>query len=296
MRTTILAGLAATTALVAAPAAAQDMDDVEITVECVSERVCVLFGQGGNIALQHGEDGNILVDDQFAPLTPKILAAVASVNDAPVEFVVNTHYHGDHTGGNENLADEGALVLAHDNVRKRIAERIGQDMGHGALPVLTFESGVDLEWNGEIIGIDHVHHAHTDGDSHVYFMGSKVVHMGDTYFHEVTWPYIDLGAGGSIEGLIASAKTVLSRVDSEWTIIPGHGPVASFAELRAYHDMLLDLRDGVKAGIDAGESLEQVQARGLTDAYEVSEGFISADKFIEAVYKSLTGETDYSPR
>ena len=295
MKIAYSAALAAT-AILATPAAAQDASEVTITTECVTERVCVLFGQGGNIALQHGPDGKILVDDQYAPLTDKILAAANAVAEGDVKFVVNTHYHGDHTGGNENMAATGALIMAHDNVRTRIAERVEQDMGHAALPVLTFESGVDLEWNGEIIGIDHVHHAHTDGDAHVYFMGSKVVHMGDTYFNKVTLPFIDLGAGGGIDGMIASAKTVLDRVDESWTIIPGHGPVAGHADLATYHDMLITVRDGVKARIDAGDDLAAVQAAGLMDDIDVGEGFITKPKFIEAVFKSLKGETDYSPR
>ncbi|WP_343343028.1 MBL fold metallo-hydrolase [Sphingomicrobium sp. XHP0239] len=295
MKTAILSVLA-TTAFFAAPASAQDMSEVEIRTECVSERVCVLFGQGGNIALQHGPDGKILVDDQYAPLTDKILAAANAVADGEVAFVVNTHFHGDHTGGNENLAATRALIMAHDNVRARIAERVGQEMGHAALPVLTFESGIDLEWNGEIIGIDHVHHAHTDGDAHVYFMGSKVVHMGDTFFHQVTLPFIDLGAGGGIDGMIASAKTVLDRVDESWTIVPGHGPIAGHAELMAYHDMLVMVRDAVKMRVDAGEDLDTVQRAGIMDDVDVGEGFITKPKFIEAVYKSLTGSTDYSPR
>ena len=299
MRIAIAAGLLAATATVATTAIAQQqMEDVTIETQRVADNVVVLFGRGGNIALHHGADGNILVDDQYAPLTPKILATVRELSGEDVRFVLNTHYHADHSGGNENLAETGALIMAHENVRTRIAERIANSdsEGEGALPVLTFESGIDLYWNGEQVGIDHVHHAHTDGDSIVSIREAKVVHMGDTYFNKVTWPFIDLGAGGSIDGVIGSAKRVLDMADNDWQIIPGHGPVASYADLQQYHAMLVAIRNGVEEGIAAGETLEQVQARGLTDGYGVEEGFISAPKFIEAVYKSLQGDTDYSPR
>ena len=290
--------LLASACLFAAPAQAQDdrFANVEITVEQVAPNVAVLFGQGGNIALSHGADGNVLVDDQFAPLVPKILAAVDSVAEGDVRFVINTHHHGDHTGGNEQMAVTGALIMAHDNVRERIMARLaeadaaGEGSAEGALslPVITFDSSVDLHWNGETIDIVHVHHAHTDGDAIVYFTGSKVVHMGDTYFNKVTWPFIDTDSGGSVDGAIAAIRSVLERIDGTWKVIPGHGPMATHDDLHAYHDMLVTIRDGVAAGIAAGESLEQVQARGLTDAYDVADGFISADRFIEKVYSDLS--------
>ena len=286
--------LLASACLFAAPAYAQDdrFANVEIEVQQVAPNVAVLFGQGGNIALSHGEDGNVLIDDQFAPLVPKILAAVDSVSAGEVRFVINTHHHGDHTGGNEQMAIAGALVMAHDNVRKNILARLaenGDTSGtHRSLPVITFDSSVDLHWNGETIDIVHVHHAHTDGDALVFFTGSKVVHMGDTYFNGITWPYIDTGNGGSIDGVIASAATALARIDDDWKVIPGHGPIATHADLHAYHDMLKAIRDGVAAGIASGETLEQVQARGLTDGYAVEDGFISADDFVATLYEQLS--------
>ncbi|MBW0144696.1 MBL fold metallo-hydrolase [Sphingomicrobium clamense] len=286
--------LLASAFLFASPALAQDdrFANVEIEVVEVAPNVAVLFGQGGNIALSHGDDGNVLIDDQFAPLVPKIVAAVEGISDGPVRFVINTHHHGDHTGGNEAMAEAGALVMAHDNVRKNILARLaenGDTSGtHGSLPVITFDSSVDLHWNGETIDIVHVHHAHTDGDALVFFTGSKVLHMGDTYFNGVTWPYIDTGNGGSIDGLVKAIASALARIDDSWTVIPGHGPVATHDDLHAYHDMLKTLRDGVAAAIAAGETLEQVQARDLTAGYDVEDGFISGDKFIEVLYNQLS--------
>ncbi|MBB3764080.1 MBL fold metallo-hydrolase [Sphingomicrobium lutaoense] len=284
-------------AMLSAPAGAQDrFADRVIEVREVAPGVAVMFGQGGNIGVSHGEDGVVLIDDQFAGLTDKILAAVDDLGHGPVRFVLNTHYHGDHTGGNENLGKAGAIIMAHHNVRARLAEALEEGEGTGGLPVLTFASGVNLHWNGEEIHIFHVHHAHTDGDSIVGFRNANVVHMGDTFFNKVTWPYIDLTAGGSIDGLIATAKRVLDHSDAETVIIPGHGPLADRADLAAYHDMLVALRDRVQQGVDNGETLDELQARNLTAGYEVGEGFITGPKFIEAVYKSLTGSTDYKPR
>lgn len=292
----ILAATAVATLAVPTAAHQDRFANVEIETQEIAPGVAVLFGAGGNIGVSYGEDGTILVDDQFAPLTDKIVAAAMALDEDPIRFVFNTHYHGDHTGGNENLGEGGTLIMAHDNVRARLAAALEDGDSDGGLPVITFSDGVTFHWNGDEIHVMHVHHAHTDGDSIVHWRGANVVHMGDTFFNKVTWPYIDLGAGGSIEGVIATAKRVLDHSDADTRIIPGHGPLATQADLKAYHDMLISIRDGVKAGIDAGESLEQVQARGLTQAYDTQEGFITGAKFVEAVYKSLTGETDYSPR
>ncbi|WP_260482165.1 MBL fold metallo-hydrolase [Sphingomicrobium flavum] len=294
----LLLAAAASLALTAPVSAAQDrFANVEVKVEEVAPGVAVLFGAGGNIGVSYGEDGTILVDDQFAGLTDKIVAAVGTLSDEEIRFVFNTHYHGDHTGGNENLGNAGALIMAHDNVRARLVEALEDGDGEGGLPVITFSDGVTLHWNGDEIHVMHVHNAHTDGDSIIHWKKANVVHMGDTYFKDATWPYVDLAAGGSIDGVIATAKRVLDHSNSETVIIPGHGPVATQADLKTYHDMLVAIRGGVKAAIDEGHPLDHIQTMGLTDGYAVAtDGFISPTKFIEAVYKSLTGATDYSPR
>ncbi|WP_265563632.1 MBL fold metallo-hydrolase [Sphingomicrobium arenosum] len=300
MRFPLLAGLMAATML-AAPAAAQNND---ITSQCLSEALCVLFGPGGNVALHRGEEGLVLIDDKYDRTGDALVAAIEGLSDAPLSFVVNTHYHGDHSGANERMRMAGGHVVAHRNARTRIAQEVAEaaDAGEASaeewmrIPVVTFDSEMDMHLNGERIRVQHVHHAHTDGDSIVWFEDQKVVHMGDTYFKDATWPFIDLGAGGSIDGVIAAVRGALDAIDGDWTVIPGHGPIATHADLHEYHDMLVAIRDGVAEGIAAGETLDTVQARGLTAPYAVEEGFISASKFIEAVYKSLKGETDYSPR
>src|SRR5688500_9682131 len=193
----------ALTAFLAIPASAQqDFAGVEIRTEQLAPGVAVLFGAGGNIGLSYGEDGNVIVDDQYAPLTPKILAAIAALDPDPVRFVINTHWHLDHSGGNENLGRQGAVILAHDNVRVRMAA--GQlipflnlnvpPAAKAALPVVTFEQGVTLHVNGDTVRTVHVNNAHTDGDSLVHWQGANVLHMGDTFFHKVTFPFIDLSS------------------------------------------------------------------------------------------------------
>lgn len=281
--------------VVAAPAAAQqDFSKVEIKVERLAPGVAVLFGAGGNIGLSHGVDGDVLIDDQYAPLTAKILAAVKSVDPDPVEFVVNTHWHGDHSGGNENLGKAGAVIVAHDNVRRRMSvEQLSSRFGKtaasptAALPVVTFAEGVTLHLNGDELQVIHVEGAHTDGDSLVYWRKAKVLHMGDTFFHKISLPFIDLDSGGSIDGAIAAVRAGLSLAAPESKIIPGHGPVATRGDLEAYLAMLVDIRGKIAAAKAAGQSLDQVKAANPAKPYEVSGGFISADSFAETVYASI---------
>lgn len=282
--------------LLAAPAAAQQPDPakVEIKVEKLAPGVAVLFGAGGNIGLSYGEDGTVLIDDQFAPLTGKILAAVNSVDPDPVRFVINTHWHSDHTGGNENLGNAGAVIVAHDNVRRRMAvEQFSKRFGktppspRSALPVVTFAQGVNFHLNGDEIQLVHVRRAHTDGDSLVHWTKADVLHMGDTYFHKVTLPFIDLDSGGSIDGLIAAVRKGLAVAGPNTKIIPGHGPVASRADLQAYLAMLIDVRTKVAAQKRAGRSLARVKAAKIAERYAVPKAFVGPDAFIESVYNSL---------
>jgi glyoxylase-like metal-dependent hydrolase (beta-lactamase superfamily II) len=301
MRRIVLA-LAAT--FFTAPAAAQqDFSKVEIKVERIAPGVAVLFGAGGNIGLSYGGDANAIVDDQFAPLTEKILAAVRSVDPDPVRFVLNTHWHFDHTGGNESLGKRGAVIMAHHNVRSRMSTEqflaaLNQKVPPSpkeALPVVTFEDGVTLHLNGDTLHVVHVANAHTDGDSFVHWQKANVLHMGDTFFHRQSFPFIDLSSGGSIDGLIAAVDRALAMTNAGTRIIPGHGPVASRAELAAYRAMLADIRGKVSAGIRARRSLAQIQASKPAARYGMPSGFIPPDRFVEAVYNSLRNPAKAAP-
>jgi glyoxylase-like metal-dependent hydrolase (beta-lactamase superfamily II) len=296
--------LAIAALLLAAPAAAQqDMSKVEIKVERIAPGVAVLFGAGGNIGLSYGEDGNIIVDDQFAPLTDKIAAAVATLDRDPVRFVINTHWHFDHTGGNENFGKRGAVIVAHDNVRKRMSTdqfiaAMNQKIPRSpkdALPVVTFAGGVTLHLNGDTLNVIHVANAHTDGDALVHWQKANVLHMGDTFFHKVTFPFVDLSSGGSIDGMIAAANRGILTANASTRIIPGHGPVASRADLIAYRDMLVDVRTKVAAGIAARRTLAQIKASAPAARYGMPDGFMKPDQFVEAVFNSLV-QTARRPR
>ncbi|NJC06099.1 glyoxylase-like metal-dependent hydrolase (beta-lactamase superfamily II) [Sphingomonas kaistensis] len=285
--------------VIATPAAAQqDMSRVEIKVERVTPGVAVLFGAGGNIGLSYGEDGNVIIDDQYAPLAPRIAAAVKAVDPDPVRFVINTHWHGDHTGGNEAFGKAGAVIVAHDNVRRRMsADVFSKQMNEtikaspkAALPVVTFSRGVNFHLNGDMLQVTHVDNAHTDGDALVYWTRANVLHMGDTFFFKATYPFIDRESGGSIDGMIAAAKTGLGIVKPGGKVIPGHGPIATREDLQAYHAMLVDVRAKVAAGIRAGRTKAQVIASRPTAPYDgkvSTTGFIKPDRFVETMYDEL---------
>ncbi|HEX8192062.1 MAG TPA: MBL fold metallo-hydrolase [Allosphingosinicella sp.] len=280
----------------AAPAAAQqDFSRVQIRVERVAPGVAVLFGAGGNIGLSYGEDGNILIDDQFAPLTERILAAVRSVDPDPVRFVINTHWHGDHTGGNENVAREGAVIVAHDNVRRRMSmEQVVRGNAvpaspRGALPSVTFSDDVTFHLNGDEVRAIHVAHAHTDGDALVYWTRANVLHMGDTFFRGFL-PFIDLDSGGSVDGLLAAVDRALGIANESTVIVPGHGPLARRSDLVGYRDTIARLATRVRAEIRRGRSLDQIKALRLADPHGRATDFISPDAFIETLYRDATRE------
>ncbi|MYF77296.1 MAG: MBL fold metallo-hydrolase [Acidobacteria bacterium] len=293
--------------LVAFPAVAQDVDwdAVSITSQDVGGGIHVLFGRGGNIGLSTGKDGALLVDDQYAPLTDKILAVVRSITGEPVRFVVNTHWHGDHTGGNENLGKAGSLIVAHENVRRRMnpaefADLVGRSdqAAPEALPVVTFERGVTLHWNGLAIEAVHAPAAHTDGDSIIFFRGANVVHMGDLFFNGA-FPFIDVDSGGGIDGMITAAGRVVEATDDQTTIIPGHGPVTDRATLMKYRDALKMARERISGRVAAGQSEDDAAAdyvalvTGIgTDIGWAPDagGFVNAERFVRLVHRSLSSQ------
>jgi cyclase len=273
--------------------------EVTIKVEQIAPGVAVLFGQGGNIGVSYGPDGTVLIDDQFAPLTPKIQAAVAALGATPVKFLINTHWHGDHSGGNENLGNAGAIIMAHDNVRVRLAA--GGVSGAGtpgartiatappaALPVVTYHDGLSLHLNGDEVRAIHMHEGHTDGDSVVYWKKANVVHMGDLFMTQGSMPYVDLGSGGNVRGFVAAADKVLAMTNAETKIIPGHGPMATRADLQAWRNMIADVIAKVEMGIKAKKTLAQIQAMKPAAKWEMPGAFIGGDAFVKAVYESLT--------
>ena len=268
---------------------------VEIKTEKLTDNIYVLFGAGGNIGVLVGEDGVIMIDDQFAPLSEKISAAIAKVSNQPIKYLLNTHWHGDHAGGNENFAKKGATILAQQNVRKRMAEgmtrspeRVTPPAPAIALPVITFSEEMSLYLNGEDILAIHVHNAHTDGDAQIFMPKSNVLHMGDTYFKE-RWPFIDIQSGGSIDGYITALNHALFLVDDETQIIPGHGSMSNRAELMAYRDVLATVRTRIKKAVTKGMTLAEVKAANYIKEWEAwGGGFINNDVIVETIFKSLS--------
>ena len=290
----LAAGLIAISAMQAH--AQRDFSKVEIKPEQLSDNLYLLTGAGGNMALFTGEDGAFMVDDQFAPLSEKILAVVSELTDEPLRFVVNTHWHGDHTGGNENMGKAGALVVAHENVRKRMSteqftklwNRTTPPSPAAALPVITFTDATTFHWNGDEVRVQYVGPAHTDGDAIILFKKANVIHMGDTFFNG-SYPYVDLSAGGSVDGVIENARRVLELTDEQTKIIPGHGPLTDKKGLQQYHDLLVRLRGKIKTLVDAGNSREQVIAAKPTREFDAhyGQGFMKPDIWTGIVYDSL---------
>ncbi len=281
-------------AVVSASVCAQNFDKVEIKPEQLAPGVAMLTGSGGNIGVSYGEDGTVLIDDQFAPLTPKIQTAITALGAGPVKYLINTHWHGDHSGGNENFGKAGAIIMAHDNVRVRMAApqtrggRTTPASPKVALPVITYADGVKLHLNGEEVQIIHVSPAHTDGDSLVWFTKSNVIHMGDLFFLGISFPFVDTDSGGDVRGVVKAAERALALINDQTKVIPGHGALATKADLKAYRDMVAGIIGKVEAGIKQKKTLAQIQAMRPADGYGVkADGFITADAFVATVYATL---------
>jgi cyclase len=294
--------LACLSMLFAPVLAAQDKP-VEYVPTPLSDTVTMVKGQGGNIAVSAGADGVFIIDDQLQPLTDQLLAAIRRIDDRPVRFVINTHYHGDHVGGNESLGKAGSVIIAHDNIRRRMnSDQFNSFFDSttpayppASLPVVTFNDRVTLHLNGESVAVHHVPRGHTDGDSIVHFPASNVLHMGDIFFNGL-YPYIDLDGGGSVQGMIGAVELGLGLADEQTRIIPGHGALSNRTELQAYHDFLVKARDNVQALIDQGRDLEQAIAAKPTAEWDESLGgvWIEPAQFVTFIYNSLSGVDHYT--
>ena len=288
--------LAPIAAVLVLPAAAQqpDFDKVQVKVTRVAGTVYMLEGAGGNIGASVGDDGIVIIDDQFAPLAGKIRAALEGITDKPVRFVINTHWHFDHTGGNAYFQKQGPII-AHENVRQRLksgGKILDMDLKPApveALPIITFDHDVTVHLNGEDIRAMHFPHGHTDGDAVIFFPESNVVHMGDD-FVTYGFPFIDLASGGSVRGMIAACDKVIESVPADAKIIPGHGKLGTVADLKPYVAMLKETSARVAAGVKAGKSVQELKDAKVLAGYEKWNGsFVTTDKFIETLYEDLSG-------
>ncbi len=267
--------------------AQRDFSAVEINATQLTDRVYMLEGSGGNIGVSVGADGVLIIDDQFAPLAEKIRAAIGELGGGDPTFILNTHYHGDHTGGNAHFGGKGVIV-AHRNVRTRLAARRVDDkpLPEAALPEITFNEGLSIHFNGEELGVVHFPNAHTDGDGVVFFTESNVVHTGDLFFNG-RFPYVDLGGGGSVQGYIEATRSLLKRIPADAQIIPGHGPLAGREDLKTALDMLEMSADLVQKAIAAGKTLEEIQAAGVPEKWQSwGQGWMSTDRWLAIVCNS----------
>ncbi|MBT8189622.1 MAG: MBL fold metallo-hydrolase [Bacteroidia bacterium] len=275
----------------------QGFDDVEVKIHPVTENIFMLEGMGGNIGLSVGDDGVLLIDDQFAELGPKIESAIASVSDHPVKYLVNTHWHGDHTGSNSHFSEKGAIIIAHENVRERLStdqvrpfRRSTPASPVSAWPELTFGDAMKIHMNGESIHLIHVHNAHTDGDAMVYFPESNVLHMGDLFFNH-RFPYVDTSSGGHPDGAIKAVDAALMIADKDTKIIPGHGEQAGYQDLLDYKAMWLEMRSRVMDAIDQDVAIDTADVDALIKGYEEWEwGFIDGKKFLKMLFGAYSGE------
>lgn len=287
------AGLAAVFVFSGLAIAQTDFSKVEVKSEKLGDGVYMLTGAGGNLGVSAGEDGVVLIDDQYAPLTGKILATIRTISDKPVRFLINTHLHGDHTGGNENLGKGGVLIVAHENVRKRMSveqfselfKRTTPAYPKVALPIVTFTDAVTFHLNGDDLFAFHVPPAHTDGDTVIRFTKANVIHTGDLLFNGM-YPVIDLESGGSVEGMVAAADRLLALCDSKTKLIPGHGPAATPADLKAYREMVAGTYAAVKQLVQAGKTREEVLAAKPTAPWDEKwgKGFMKPEIFTTVLF------------
>lgn len=270
--------------------------EVEIKAVPVADQIYMLVGQGGNIGLFVGEDGTFLIDDQFAPLTEKIIDAIKSVGGQHPKFLINTHYHGDHTGGNENLGKGGTLIVSHDNVRERLISGAYvsafkmklSPVAKDGLPVITFSKNIKFHLNGDTVMVKHVPHAHTDGDSFIYFQTANVIHAGDLFFNGF-YPFIDVDHGGSLKGMIKGVDKVLRIADDQTKIISGHGPLGDKNQLQNYREMLALAYERLNSLKAQGKTMQEaVAAKPLADLEATwGKGIFTGDRWIELIYSGV---------
>ncbi|MBA3010947.1 MAG: MBL fold metallo-hydrolase [Proteobacteria bacterium] len=269
--------------------AQQDFSKVEIKTLAVAQNIYMMMGAGGNLGLCTGDNGPFLIDDQYAPLTVKILSAISKITDQPVKFLINTHWHSDHTGGNENIGKSDTIIVAHENVRKRMStgqmmkvfnSKVPPASAH-ALPVVTFPTSLSFHWNDETIEAIHFPRAHTDGDAAIFFKKANVIHTGDLFFNGI-YPFVDAESGGALVGMIQSVEKIIEKADTATKIIPGHGPLATKTDLEAYNDMLKTVHKRISKLLNDGKSVEEIVASKPTADFDPKwgKGFLSPDKWV----------------
>jgi glyoxylase-like metal-dependent hydrolase (beta-lactamase superfamily II) len=277
--------------------AQQNFDTVRIRPVKVSEQIYMLKGSGGNIGLLTGSDGTLMIDDQYAPLSAKISDAIKTISPNSVRFLINTHIHGDHTGGNDNFSKQGITIVAHDQVRERmLTEQVNKRLNRttpprdkAALPLVTFADKLNLHLNDEEIELIHLDRGHTDGDVAIYFKKANVIHTGDA-FVRYGYPFIDESSGGTINGFVSSLDKILSLINDQTKVIPGHGEVATKGDVKILRDQIVDIRDQVSKALKKGKKMEEISALGITDKYDekLGKGFLKGKDFVSIIAGGLS--------
>ncbi|WP_371396938.1 MBL fold metallo-hydrolase [Fretibacter rubidus] len=266
-----------------------------LSFETIGENLHVIFGSGGNVGVSTGEDGIIIIDDKFERNAEEILSTLKTLSDQPLRYVLNTHYHGDHTGSNIQMKETGATIMAHDNVRKRMGMtfenkvfgRVTEARDPESWPTLTFSDTATLYFNGHQVNVIHAPNAHTDGDSIIKFVEANVIHMGDNYFNGL-FPYVDVDGGGSLNGMIAAHSAALDMADGNTKIIPGHGPMATKADLEEARALLMTIKERVELGLKQGKSADDLVNENILQDYSKYASFINEENMIRIAYRSLS--------